>query len=189
MALFRVSLPPPVCFQASLLQKQASRHYIPMSALFLQKRISRSTAQHAPNVEPRLAGHKGCQTQGHLQTIWLVRMRGRQLLADHFTTCAEALQCATSACTGSDGLPRGLVLQDNAVTLKVPATDGRYVEVVLNFLSPEGYPENCAVLVACESDAGLSSSLQEVSSFYEDRGTLHEVLGHVCREVNAGELF
>ena len=108
-------------------------------------------------------------------------MRGRRQLAVDFRTCCDAL----TALGAGEGLPRALKLQDNAVTLQVPA-NGKFADVSLNFLSPEAYPDS-PVLVACEDDPALSSQLQEVSSFYEDRGTLHEVLGHVCREVGAGE--
>ena len=110
-------------------------------------------------------------------------MRGRRQLAEDFRTCSEALAALGTA----EGLPRGLRLQDNAVTLQVPAS-GAFAEVCLNFLSPEAYPDS-PVLVACEDDPALSSKLQEVSSFYEDRGTLHEVLGHVCGEVEAGKVL
>ena len=107
-------------------------------------------------------------------------MPGRQQLAEDFRRCSDVLAALDAA-----GLPRALKRQEDAVTVCV-LVDGKDAEISFNFLSPEAYPDS-PVLIACENETALSSQLHEVSSFYEDRGALHEVLGHVCREIGAGE--
>jgi hypothetical protein len=77
--------------------------------------------------------------------------------------------------------------EGQTVTASFPAT-GKQVPIKICFLQPESYPHSAA-LAFCEEDDCLSGKLEEINEYFEERGTVGEVLAQVCKILDIDESF